>query len=197
MTPFTPTTNGNGVYVLTRRKFARGSLLVLNQDYLWQIESGVVRTLTWREDGTYITFGLWGPGDIVGKALSKADPYQIECLTDLEATLLPAGRWYQATDAMLLHVQRLGEFLEIVHSKPIDTSLLRLMSWLAKRFGREVEQGQIIDLRLTHQQMAEIVGSSRVTVTRILNNFEKQGIIQRVHRKLVVVQEPSLWHYEI
>ncbi|MCL1468588.1 Crp/Fnr family transcriptional regulator [Argonema galeatum] len=195
MTPFTPTTNG--AYVITRRKFARGSLLVLNQDYLWQIESGVVRTMTWREDGTCITFGLWGPGDLVGRAISKADPYQIECLSDLEATLLPASRWYQATDAMLLHMQRLGEFLEIVHSKPIETSLLLLISWLGKRFGREVEQGQIIDLRLTHQQMAEIVGSSRVTVTRILNNFEKQGIIERVHRKLVVVQEPSLWHYEI
>ena len=195
MTSFTPTTNG--AYAITRRKFARGSLLVLNQDYLWQIESGVVRTMTWREDGTCITFGLWGAGDLVGRAISKADPYQIECLTDIEATLLPASRWYQATDAMLLQMQRLGEFLEIVHTKPIETSLLLLIIWLGKRFGREIEQGQIIDLRLTHQQMAEIVGSSRVTVTRILNNFEKQGIIERVHRKLEVVQEPSLWHYEI
>ncbi|MFB2922179.1 MULTISPECIES: Crp/Fnr family transcriptional regulator [Aerosakkonema] len=195
MTVFPPTTNG--VYVLTQRKFARASLLPLGEDFLWQIETGVIRTMTWQEDGTCITFGLWGPGDIVGRALSKADPLQIECLTDVQATLLPAGNWDLVTDAMLLHAQRLGEFLEIVHSKPIDASLFRLMNWLGKRFGREIDRGQIIDLRLTHQQMAEIIGASRVTVTRILNNFEKQGIIQRLHRKVVVMQEQSLWHYEI
>ena len=99
---------------------------------------------------------------------------------------------------MILHVQRLEEFLQIVHRKNIEASLLQLMIWLAKRFGKEIEEGQLIDLRLTHQEIAEIIGSSRVTVTRILNDFEKQGFIQRLHRKLVVPHEQSpFWHYEI
>lgn len=183
---------------LTRRVFSRRSFLPLSQEYLWQIEVGVVRTLTWLEDGTAISFGLWGPGDLVGRVLSKAEPYKIECLTDVEVSILPRARWYQATESMLLHTQRLGEFMEIVHTKPIEISVLRLMTWLAQRFGREIEQGQLIDLRLTHQEIAEMIGSSRVTVTRVLNEFEKQGVIQRLHRKLVIPNEQQpFWHYEI
>ena len=195
MTVFTSATKNN--FLLGQRTFSRSSSMSLSHDYLWQIESGVVRSFTWMEDGNCIALGLWGAGDVVGRALSNADPYQLECLTDVQATLLPASRWYQATDAMLLHSQRLGEFLEIVHCKPIEVSLLRLFNWLGKRFGTEIEQGQLIDLRLTHQQISEIIGSSRVTITRVINDFEKQGIIQRLGRKFIVTQDQPLWHYEI
>lgn len=178
--------------------FARRSLISLRQDCLWKIKTGVVRTLTWREDGTIITLGVWGPGDIVGSVLSKANPYQIECLTKVDATALPAESWHQATDAMILHIQRCGELMEILQSRQADASLLRLLGWLATRFGHEVAQGQLIELRLTHQEIAELIGLTRVTVTRLLNDFEKRGIIQRLQRQFIVLQEQApVWHYEI
>ncbi|MBV9384958.1 MAG: Crp/Fnr family transcriptional regulator [Chroococcidiopsidaceae cyanobacterium CP_BM_ER_R8_30] len=183
---------------ITRQTFTRRSLLPLKQDFLWKIETGVVRTLTWLEDGNCINLGLWGPGDVVGRILSNADPYQIECLTLVEATLLPNLSWSQTTDAMILHIQRSGELIEILHCRQAEVSLLRLFAWLAKRFGQEVEQGKLIDLRLTHQEIAELLGLTRVTVTRLLNDFEKQGIIQRVQRKFIVLHEQlPFWHYEI
>jgi len=182
----------------TLSTFARRSLLPLRQDSLWKIETGVVRTLTLLEDGTSVTLGLWGPDDVVGRVLSKADPYQIECLTPVEATLLPRSSWHKATEAMIVHIQRSGELIEILHCRQTEFALLRLFAWLAKRFGQEVEQGQLIDLRLTHQDIAEIIGSTRVTVTRLLNAFEKQGIIQRMQRRFIVLHDqPNFWHYEI
>lgn len=183
---------------LKRRIFARRALLPLGRDYLWQISTGVVRTLTVSEDGTPITLGLWGPGDIVGRALSKADPYQIECLTPVEATILPAEYWVQVTEAMIQHIQQFQEFLQILHCRSVDASLVQLLAWLARRFGREIEQGQLIDLRLTHQEIAEIIGATRVTVTRLLNDFEKRGIIQRLsHRFILTNDQQPFWHYEI
>ena len=178
--------------------FARRSLLPLRHDSLWKIETGVVRTSTLLEDGTSVTLGLWGPGDVVGRVLSKADPYQIECLTPVEVTLLPRSNWHKATEAMILHIQRSGELIEILHCRQSEFALLQILSWLAKRFGQEVEQGQMIDLRLTHEDIATIIGSTRVTVTRLLNSFEKQGIIQRMQRRFIVLQDhPLFWHYEI
>lgn len=178
--------------------FARRSLLPLGENYLWQIESGVVRTLTWFEDGTNITLGLWGTGDVVGRALSKAEPYQIECLTPVEATKLPVDEWHQVNKAIISHIQQIQEFLEILHSRSVDASLWRLLTWLANKFGHQVEQGQLIELRLTHQEIAEIVGTTRVTVTRILREFEERGIIERLPRKLIVLREKQpFWHYEI
>ena len=182
----------------TAYSFERRSLLPLRRDSLWLLETGVVRTLTMLEDGTSIILGLWGPGDVVGRVLCNANPYQIECLTPVEAILLPDHSWHEATEAMILHIQRSGELIEIMHCRHAEASLLRLFAWLAKRFGQEVEQGQLIDLRLTHQDIADLIGLTRVTVTRLLNDFEKQGIIQRVQRQFIVLHDqPPFWHYEI
>lgn len=182
----------------TTRKFTRRSVLPLKQDCLWQIETGVVRTLTWLEDGTTVTLGLWGPGDVVSRVLSKADPYQIECLTAVEATVLPLDRWHLVNEAIIIHVHQLQEFLEILHCRSVDASLLRLLTWMAKKFGQEVERGSLIELHLTHQEISEIIGTTRVTVTRLLNTFERQGLIKRLPRKFMVMhgQQP-FWHYEI
>jgi CRP-like cAMP-binding protein len=183
---------------LKRSKFSRRSLLPLGANYLWKIESGVVRTLTWLEDGTTVTLGLWGVGDVVGRVLSTAEPYQIECLTPVEVTLLSLDKWYQVNEAIIRHSQQIQELLQIVHCRSVDASLLKLLAWLAKKFGHEVETGQLIELRLTHQEISETIGTTRVTVTRLLNDFEKQGIIQRLPRKFIVLQEKQpFWHYEI
>jgi CRP-like cAMP-binding protein len=178
--------------------FTRRAFLPLRRDSLWLIKSGVVRTLTVLEDGTAVTLGLWGEGDIVGRVLSQANPYQIECLTPVEATLIPEQNWHEVMQAMLLHIQRSEEFTEILHYKQAESSLLRLFGWLAKRFGQQVEQGKRIDLRLTHQDIADLIGLTRVTVTRLLNEFKRQGIIQRQERQFVVMQDRApFWHYEI
>lgn len=180
-----------------QRQFSRHALLHLSQDYLWQINAGAVRTMTWFEDGTLATLGLWGPGDIVGHRLSTLNPYRIECLTPVQATVLPKECWSQTTDSMILHMQRLEEFLEILHCKAVDVALWHLLTWLSKRFGRATQQGQMIELRLTHQELAEILGSTRVTVTRTLSEFEKRGIIQRSKRCVVLTEQQPFWHYEI
>lgn len=178
--------------------FTRRSFLPLRQDSVWLLQTGIVRTLTVLEDGTSVTLGLWGTGDIVGRALSQADPYQIETLTPVEATLIYKQNWHEVTEAMLLHIQRSEQFIEILHYRQAESTLLQLFGWLAKRFGYQVQAGQRIDLRLTHQDIADLIGLTRVTVTRLLKAFERQGIIQRQERQFIVMQDQApFWHYEI
>jgi CRP-like cAMP-binding protein len=180
------------------RHFERRARIPLKRDYFWQIESGAVRTLTCLENGSYVTLGLWGATDILSPLLSKADPYQIECLTPVEATLLPLDRYEYINKALIRQFQQLQAFIEILHSRPVEFSLLRLLNWLAKKFGREVEKGHLIDLRLTHQEIAEILGITRVTVTRLLRDFEQQGAISRLPHKFIVLRDRDpFWYYEI
>lgn len=179
----------------TVSKFARRNFLPTRD--VWQIETGVVRTQTVLEDGNSITLGLWGAGDIVG-ILCNANPDQIECITTVEATLIPAHRWHELTPAMILHIQRSVELIEILHYRQAESSVLQLFAWLAKRFGQEVERGRLIDLRLTDQDIADILGLTRVTVSRLIVNLEKQGMIQRQQRHLIVSHDQlPFWHYEI
>ncbi len=172
----------------SQRTFNRRDLIPLRPDILWKIERGVVRTATWSEEGQQVALGYWGPLDVVGQPLSRVQPYRLECLTSVEVSLLPPDRWHQALDAILLQIQQSEELLNIFHQKQVHHRLLQLLIWLAQKFGRQIEQGQLIELRLTHKEIAEFLGTTRVTVTRSLSQFEQQGIIHRSNRHLILLQ---------
>ncbi|MBR8833350.1 MAG: Crp/Fnr family transcriptional regulator [Stigonema ocellatum SAG 48.90 = DSM 106950] len=179
------------------KHFKPRSSLSLKENSLWKIEKGVVRTVTWHQDGTIVTLGVWGAGDIVGRALSKVDPYQIECLTKVEVSILPLKEWYPLTEVLFAHIQQAEELMVIRSYKTVEIMLMKLLGWLAKKFGREVETGHLIDLRLTHQDIADMLNSNRVTITRVLINLEEQGLIDRLPLHRIVLKEEELWHYEI
>jgi CRP-like cAMP-binding protein len=182
---------------MSKRLFTRRSVLPNNQLFLWKIETGVVRTLTWLEDGTVVPLGIWGPGDVVGKIMSKCDPYQIECLTKVEAIALPTDTWYNARDVLLEHLQQTEDFMLIRGYRKVDAMLYHLLAWLGKKFGSQVKHGQMIDLGLTHQDIAEFLGTTRVTITRALNNFEQQGLINRLSVHRIVLQDSEFLDYQI
>ncbi len=74
----------------------------------------------------------------------------------------------------------------------------QLLTWLTDRFGEDDRKGQLIGLQLTHQKIAELIGSTRVTVTRIINDLEKIGVLSRKGRKLLFLAEGNEhWNYEI
>ncbi len=179
------------------RLFSRRSNLPLEKNFLWKIDKGVVRTMTWLEDGTIVTLGLWGEGDIVGRELSKAEAFEIECLTKVEVTAIYLNDFLSTYEVLLEHIQQSEELTIIRSYRTVDLMIIKLLGWLAIKFGHAVENGHLIDLRLTHQDIAEIVGSTRVTVTRILAQLEEQGLIQRLPMHMTLVQAQELWHYEI
>ncbi len=171
---------------LTQQLFNHRQLIPLRHDVLWRIERGAVRTLTWSDDSTRIILGYWGPGDVVGSPLSRLNPYQIECLTSVEMSILPSELWKQALDAMLLHIQQTEELLNINHRKSVSLRLWQFLVWLSQKFGRDVEQGRLIDLSVTHQELAEAISATRVSVTRMLQEFESEGRLQRHSRRFVI-----------
>ncbi|MDZ8051442.1 MAG: Crp/Fnr family transcriptional regulator [Aulosira sp. ZfuVER01] len=171
---------------IPHRLFTRREMIPPRNDVLWRIERGAVRTLTWSEEGTFITLGYWGAGDLIGSPLSKVKPYQIECLTNVEVSIVPPHLWYQDVSALLSHIQQAEELLSIVHCKPMSLRLWQFLVWLSWKFGREVEQGKLIDLNATHQEMAEVLNTTRVTVTRLLQQFEEEGTLLRQKRQMIL-----------
>ncbi len=169
-----------------QRKFNRGEMIPLWSGIIWKIEKGIFRSLTWSEEGTLITLGIWGPGDIIGRALSKIEPYQIESLSRSEVSILPANFIHQTSHAILEQIQLAQELLCIIRRERVHISLLELLIWLAKRFGQEIEEGHLLDLPMTHQELAEVIGTTRVTITRLFKQFEDEGIIKRHRRQLIL-----------
>jgi CRP-like cAMP-binding protein len=190
-------TSNSEASINTVKLFPRRSLLSEEKDRLWRIETGFVRTLTYLEDGTTIALGIWGAGDIVGQALSKLDVYQIECLTPVKATTVPIDGWHQLVEVLLIHVQQAEELAMIRGYRKVEMMLLKLLIWLSQKHGYEVRDGRLIDMRLTHEDLANFLATTRVTITRLLGELEDQGLIDRLSLHRIVLRENEIWYYEI
>ncbi len=174
--------------------FKRRQSLPTRECELWRIESGAIRTFTWAEDGIVVPLGFWGVGDIVGPAISRIQPYQMECLSEVKACCFHSNQFWRMgsekfqnlDQVMLEHIHQMQELLRI-RSGEIPCRLQNLLQWLAKKFGRYTQQGQLIELWLTHQDIADAIGATRVTVTRWLHEFERQGLVNLSCRQNILI----------
>ena len=57
---------------------------------------------------------------------------------------------------------------------------------MAREEGRRLKDGRIAFRRATHQEIANRIGTTRETVTRMLKDLERQGLIQVEGKELVV-----------
>ncbi|MGD1861760.1 MAG: Crp/Fnr family transcriptional regulator [Leptolyngbyaceae cyanobacterium] len=168
--------------------FRRREYMPLREGVLWQIRVGIVRLLTIGEEGSLITLGFWGAGDLVGHPLARIQPCQIECLTNVEAMRLEIGQCGNLQQVMLTHIAQMQELIRIRHGQ-IAKRLQLLLTWLATKFGSPTEQGHLINLRLTHQQIAEAIGTSRVTVTRLLLELERNNCIGYSGQQCIILHD--------
>lgn len=168
-----------------QRAFKRREYIPLNNGILWRIEIGVVRTLTLAEDGTIISLGFWGAGEAIGQALAGIQPYQIECLTNVKAIALKLDECWDLHRVMLSHIYQMQELLRVRHGQ-VQQRCLQFLDWLATKFGFRVEQGRLIPFRLTHQDVAEVLGTTRVTVTRLFQKLQQQRIISQSKHQILL-----------
>ncbi len=166
-------------------------------NYLWKIHSGVIRGYTWLDDGSVVTLGLWGTDDTLSKTFSRVKPFQLECITEVQASLVLSQNTTDMVQYLLSYAQVTQELMIVRSHKNVESMIMALFNWLGKKFGVGTSKGKLIDLRLTHQEISEILGTTRVTITRALSNLEKQGCIERERLHRFVLREEEFWHYEI
>lgn len=170
---------------LETRTYKRREPIPLHENSLWRIEAGAVRTYTLTENGTIISLGFWGLGDTVGQPLALIQPFEAECLTDARLRALQPKECGHLDQVLLSHLHQTQTLLRLRNGQ-IHQRLQQLLDWLADKFGHELEQGQLIQLRLTHQDIADTLGTTRVTVTRLLSQFEQQGRICWINQHLLL-----------
>lgn len=172
--------------------FQSGERLPHRPNHLWLIVSGVVKSYTISEEGSLITLGFWGAEDLVGESLSKITPYTLECIGKVKAIAVHRHYWQVLSLNLLHHAQQTQHLSYIVRNTRIARRLWLLLEWLAEKFGKAVAQGKLIDFKLTHQELADAVSTTRITVTKTLIQFEKEGLILRPRTKCIVLRKKLL-----
>lgn len=189
-----------------QRKLKKNAIVVNKGDEsetLYIVVEGRLRMYLDDESGNEITVRLLGPGDVFGElALFTGAPRTSNVMTMEPCTLLALTR-SQLTDCLTIDselafriiralAQRIQEMME-------DMSTLGLLD-VYGRLRRTLEKlakendGKHINYRLTHQDLANMVGSSREMVSRILRDLTAGGYIT-VHDKQITINKdlPTGW----
>ncbi|MFN5513868.1 MAG: Crp/Fnr family transcriptional regulator [Cyanobacteriota bacterium] len=167
--------------------YEKGDTIPLCDKGGWQVYLGVVQLGQWLENGDEILLGwVQAPGFVgLDLTLLQLETYQAKALS---ATYL---RWYPQEDlktapasvAQFILLQTLKQLrqretlLGILGFKRVDERLQALLKLLAQEMGQPVAEGIRLSVRLTHQMMANAIGTTRVTVTRLLGELHSQGQI--------------------
>jgi CRP/FNR family transcriptional regulator len=65
-----------------------------------------------------------------------------------------------------------------------QTRIIKLILRLATRYGVRVDQDIHLSIQLTHQEIADMVGATRQTVTSVLSLLQRQGLVRLENRRI-------------
>ncbi len=94
--------------------------------------------------------------------------------------------------------ERLRQSDEVIESllhREVSTRLATLLINLAERFGENNGVGVLIDVRLTHQDLANMIASTREAVSKVMSEFQREGVIESRNRRIAVVNREALAEY--
>lgn len=81
--------------------------------------------------------------------------------------------------------------LTIAGHRAVEERLQQLLLLLKQEMGQSVPEGTRIAIRLTHQNIANAVGATRVTITRLLGKMQEQGLIILDRDRHIILKDKS------
>ncbi len=72
----------------------------------------------------------------------------------------------------------------------VRSRTVKMICRLSEQYGTPKPGGTLINMKLTHQQLANMVGTVRESVTKVLQDLQEDGIIA-IDKKYILVKEPE------
>lgn len=191
------------------RTYRKGETLYLPGEpsgHLFMLKRGVIKLSRLLPDGRELTLTLLKPGDVFGELEVVGDtPHDAQAVAYEDVLLCVMARrdllrWMQRKPELSLRITKLTGFrlrtiehrLERLLFRSAPAKLADLLVELARQFGRRDGSGLLIDLPLTHQELANLTGSVRETVSGVLAQFRQQGWIVIEHRRIRMLDPNAL-----
>jgi CRP-like cAMP-binding protein len=169
---------------------------------LWVIVEGRTAIERTGSDGLVYTTGIWQPGDIVGiagiwdgsgypaTARTLDNPTRLfwmerERFLRLHRTLPDFGE--SVSRMLAARLRYIQELVSDTRGRPVAIQVAVILSTLSAREG--------LDVALTHEDLAHMVGTKRETVSRVLADFQRRGWVESGYRHIRIVNRDRLAAY--
>lgn len=188
------------------RTFPKDNVIILAEeqgDTLFVIQRGRVKVSIVSEDGREVILSTLREGDFFGDMAlldSKPRSANVTAMEETELLMLRRADFLRLIQSIpqiaikLLAVlagrlRKTDRKIEGLALSDVTGRITQTILQLAEEQGVYTQEGMYIHNRPTHQDLANMSGTTRETVTRILKRLEKQGYIVSRGRDLVILKE--------
>ena len=81
------------------------------------------------------------------------------------------------------------EMIESLLDREVSARLATLLLHLGDRFGETNGSGTVLKVRLTHQELANMIVSTREAVSKVMSEFQRDGLIEVRNRRIAVTPQ--------
>ena len=173
---------------------------------VYLIETGQVKLLMLSPSGKECLLAIYAPGDVFGEAcLSRAGASRLETATAMKDTTLKVIPSTTLLECLSRHsllesfVQYL--VLRLSHQQQVITSMVTIDSeqrlaetllLLTRTLGKADPRSTRIEPRISHEELSQMVGTTRPRITTFTNKFRGLGLIDTSARQFLIVHEAKL-----
>jgi CRP/FNR family cyclic AMP-dependent transcriptional regulator len=193
---------------MRKRSYRRGEILFHRDDegsLLYVIVSGLVRIYLPTGTGEEVTLDILKPGDILGELAvfddlpRSASAMALEDLTvltlDRTSVMASLAEYPKAAGRILAELSRrlrsTNSMIEDIITLDVPGRICKKLLQLSEEHGTKTPQGIRIEVRLTQQELASMIGATRESTNKVLRNFQARGVI-RVDGQTLTILRPNL-----
>lgn len=170
------------------------------------VRSGIVKLSKVNDEGRELTLHFFTRDQLFGElAVISESPHDTVAEAYEDTQLLTIGkddfiRVMMRTPQLALRMlrlvgerrQRLENRVESLLFRSAHARLAALFLELALTFGVRDSRGVIINLKLTHKEIASLIGATRETVSFAILDLRKDGLIQTEGKRVILLDEVRL-----
>ncbi len=189
--------------VAVRRTYPRQTLLLQSGDpgeRFYLLRKGRAKVYLGNDDGREVILALLGPGDFIGEmALVDDEPCSASVMTLEESEFVSIGKAEfqkllvsspdMAVNLLKALARRLREADQQIESLALNDVRTRVENVL-RGLAEPENSTLVIPARLTHKDIAAMVGASREVVTRALRSLEEAGVVRVEGRRITLAAGP-------
>jgi CRP-like cAMP-binding protein len=173
---------------------------------VYLLKQGRVKIANTSPSGKEVTFEILEPGEVFGELDVLEDAPRstsAEALDDALICVIPRKDFdqylamhptvtFKLTKLIGMRLKKIQSRVEDLVFRDVPARLAHLLSELSKTEGVADKQGIRLKVKLTHQEMANLIGCSRETVSTTMGQFRDDGLIQMDGRTITIVNEKGL-----
>jgi CRP-like cAMP-binding protein len=171
-----------------------GSKVPLLRHHVWFVTRGMVKLSCMNEQGDDLLLGLAGPNEVFGEPFTNIDLYEATTIGDSDLLCLSIEEIEATPHLALTLMQAMGSrmrqseaLIALLGLRRIEERVRGFLELLAQDYGQPCEKGLLLNLRLTHQDLANALSTTRVTVTRVLGQLRDEGWLHLDDQRQIVV----------